>query len=133
MAFATGQTCLCSRWSAKVLFSLPRDFGAMGQDHNCMQLYILLITQSGYFRHKKCRRFRAGYKLRVCGEWCGLHPARKCSNRGLGALEDSPQLNTSASMCAGLSCAAVCECEATRTRKVPKSLINEIYGCLKLF
>ncbi|GEM_PF-4607426 len=91
----------------------------MGQDHNCMQLYILLITQSGYFRRKKCRRFRAGYKLWMCGEWCGLHPARKRSNRGLGDLEDSPQLNTSASMCAGLSCAAVCECEAARTRKVP--------------
>lgn len=59
MPAGTGQTCLCSRWSAKVA------------------------------ERKKADVFGLDVSMGL-GWPCGLHPARKRSNGGLGALEDSP-------------------------------------------
>jgi hypothetical protein len=68
-------------------------FPAWPQDPFVAQMYILLILQSQYFKPEKAGRFRAGCKRGLWVDLCGLHPARKRSNGGLGALEDCPQLN----------------------------------------
>jgi len=52
---------------------------------------------------------------------CGLHPARKRSNGGLGALEDSPQLNKWPPRAGGL-CALLLlffSCEAVASVRQP--------------
>ena len=57
-----------------------------------------------------------------CGGICaGLHPARKRSNGGLGALEDSPQLNNNGLHVRGdFLLRSRCECEANPAGKSPE-------------
>jgi len=50
MPSGSWQTCLCSRWSAKVLWGSPGDFGAIGQDSIVGQSFILLNAESVFFR-----------------------------------------------------------------------------------
>ena len=59
-------------------------------------------------------RLWAEGKLRLWVDLCGLPPARKRSNGGLGALEDSPQLNSNGLHVRWAIVRAACECEAAR-------------------
>jgi hypothetical protein len=92
----------------------------MGQDPIVIQSFILLILRSQYFKPEKAGRFRAGCKRGLWGDLCGLHPARKRSNGGLGGIGRLPPINQTASTCGGISALLLsffflrsrCECEA---------------------